>query len=100
MGGVNGPVRRSVVKDPLAGNTAQGSELVLIKFSGNNPKAKKQCHSQQVGKRSKIQKSNRVQGKGIQNTESIQGQVKGQAKVKIAGRQSIADLLIAGKAQV
>ena len=28
------------MKDPLADNTAQGSELVLIKFSGNNPRAK------------------------------------------------------------
>ena len=33
-------VKLSGVKDPLADNTAQGSELVLIQFSGNNPRAK------------------------------------------------------------
>ena len=76
------------MKDPLADNTAQGSELVLIKFSGNNPRAKDSLVSQQAGKRSKIQQSNRVQGRSIQNTESKQGQVKHQARVKITGRQS------------
>ena len=44
------------MKDPLADNTAQGSELFLIHFSGKNPKAK-QSRSQQAGKRSRIQKS-------------------------------------------
>ena len=41
-------VRLSVVKDPLADNTAQGSELVLIKFSGNNPRAKDSLVNQKI----------------------------------------------------
>ena len=79
------------MKDPQADNTAQGSVLVLIKFSGNNPKAEDSLVSQQAGKRSKIQQSNRVQGRSIQNTESKQGHVKNQANVKITGRQSMVD---------
>src|SRR4029434_1505222 len=59
-------VRLLVVKAPLADNTAQGSVLVLIKFSGNNPKAEDCLVSQQAGKRSIIQQSNRVQGRSIQ----------------------------------
>ena len=41
-------VRLSVVKDPLADNTAQGSELVLIQFSGNNPRAKDSLVNQKI----------------------------------------------------
>ena len=82
-------VKLSVVKDPLADNTAQGSVLVLIKFSGNNPKAEDSLVSQQAGKRSIIQQSNRVQGRSIQNTESHRVRSKIRQRVKITGRQSI-----------
>ena len=53
-------VRLSVVKDPLADNTAQGSELVLIQFSGNNPRAKDSLVSQQAGKRLQITHTHKI----------------------------------------
>ena len=78
-------VRLSIVKDPLADNTAQGSVLVLIKFSGNNLKAEDSLVSQQAGKRSKIQQSNRVQGRSIQ-TQNTTGS--GQKSGKLSKSQA------------
>src|SRR4029434_5369483 len=77
-----------VVKAPLADNTAQGSVLVLIMFSGNNPKAE---HSRKSTGRQEVNNPTAKQSprQKYPNTESNRVRSKIRQRVKITGRHSI-----------
>ena len=71
-------VRLLVVKATLADNTAQGSVLVLIKFSSNNPKAQsRKSTGRQEVKNATVKQSPRQK---YPKHRIQQGQVKNQAK--------------------